>query len=97
MPDNSIEYFRSVHGFTYMTDENLPLVFPTDTLADRLDVVFHTIVRLCLGGANLPPVADELIRRGGVEGGAGGANVLDLPTNSGTWCVQSACFSSIEV
>ncbi|KAG8742284.1 hypothetical protein FRC10_001708 [Ceratobasidium sp. 414] len=28
------EYFRLVHGFTFSSDENVPLVFPTDAAAE---------------------------------------------------------------
>ncbi|KAG9096201.1 hypothetical protein FS749_008928 [Ceratobasidium sp. UAMH 11750] len=82
------EYFRLVHGFTFSSDENVPLVFPTDATADRVDIIFHIIVRLCRDGKNVPPVVDEMLRTGGLEGG--GAKVLDLVTNSGTWVTEMA-------
>ncbi|KAG8732491.1 hypothetical protein FRC10_000890 [Ceratobasidium sp. 414] len=78
------EYFRLVHGFTFPSDENVPLVFPTDPTAERIDIILHIIVRLCRDGLNVPPVVDGMLRTGGLDGG--GAKVLDLVTNSGTWC-----------
>lgn len=79
------EYFRSIHGFTYLNDEDFPTVWPTDNIAERLDIVHHTIVRLAHDGTNVSAEIDEMLRSGGVEGGAGGAAVLDIATNSGTW------------
>ncbi|KAF8597280.1 S-adenosyl-L-methionine-dependent methyltransferase [Ceratobasidium sp. AG-I] len=84
------EYFRSVHGFTYLNNEDFPIFLPTDNLAERLDIVYHTIVRLAYGGTNVSAEIDELLRSGGVSGGAGGASVLDISTNSGTWVQEMA-------
>ncbi|KAG9119694.1 hypothetical protein FRC07_005148, partial [Ceratobasidium sp. 392] len=78
------EYFRSVHGFTYQSDENLPLAFPTDMAYDRLDVILHMIARLCQNGMIVPEEADQLLRNGGLDG-RGEARVLDLVTNSAAW------------
>lgn len=89
--DQVAEYFRTVHGFTYLSDENFPIVLPTDQLADRLNVVLHTIIRLAFDGINVPPVIDEFLRSGGVDGSTtGGARVLDVATNSGTWVQEMA-------
>ncbi|KAG8784651.1 hypothetical protein FRC12_018447 [Ceratobasidium sp. 428] len=95
------EYFRDLHGFQYTADENLPIVFPSDSRAERLFVVQHTIIKLCQEGKNVPNVVDELILRGGVDGT--GARVLDLVTNSGTWVHEmaeiypNATFLSLDV
>lgn len=79
------EYFRTVHGFTYINDENLPIVLPTDQLAERLNIVLHVMIRLANEGTNAPPIVDEMLRNGGVERSARGARVLDFVTNSGAW------------
>ncbi|QRW11220.1 methyltransferase domain protein [Ceratobasidium sp. AG-Ba] len=84
------EYFRSICGFTYPADENVPLVFPADATADRLDVLLHVMVRLCLGGENVPRAIDVMLREGGVSRDGSGAKVLDVVTNSGTWVNEMA-------
>ncbi|KAF8597281.1 hypothetical protein BDV93DRAFT_562456 [Ceratobasidium sp. AG-I] len=84
------EYFRTVHGFTYLDDQSLPIVLPTDNLAERLNVVLHTLLRLAYNGVNVPPVVDELLRSGGVNPTTGGAAVLDVATNSGAWVQEMA-------
>ncbi|KAF8750935.1 Methyltransferase domain [Rhizoctonia solani] len=95
------EYFHDRFGYTYMVDENVPVVFPTDSLADRLDVLVHMIIRHCQGGKMIPSAGHELLAQGGLDGG--GAKVLDLPTNSGTWVQEiaeiypSADFVSMDV
>ncbi|KAF8598476.1 S-adenosyl-L-methionine-dependent methyltransferase [Ceratobasidium sp. AG-I] len=97
------EYFRSIHGFTYLNNEDVPIMMPTDNLAERFDIVYHTIVRLAYGGTNVPTEIDELLQSGGVEGGTGGAGVLDMATNSGTWVQEMAAayptakFVSVDV
>ncbi|KAG8777934.1 hypothetical protein FRC12_000122 [Ceratobasidium sp. 428] len=58
------DYFRSVFGYTFSADENVPLLFPTDATADRLDVLLHVIVRLCRDGTNVPTPVNEMLRRG---------------------------------
>ncbi|KAG8777933.1 hypothetical protein FRC12_000121 [Ceratobasidium sp. 428] len=88
------DYFRSVFGYTFPTDENVPLLFPTDTTADRLDVIMHLIVRLCRDGMNVPAPVDEMLRKGGVDGRGTGARVLDMVTNSGTWVGEMASIYS---
>jgi hypothetical protein len=80
-----VEYFQDFHGFTYMVDENIPLAFPTDAVAERINIVFNIIARLCQGGSNVPAPADELLRSGGLDGK--GARVLNLVTGSGVWYV----------
>ncbi|CAE6356599.1 unnamed protein product [Rhizoctonia solani] len=95
------EYFKTLHGFTYVTDDNIPLAFPTDAVAERVDIVFNIITRLCQGGKNVPAVAHELLINGGLDGS--GAQVLSLVTNSGVWAYEmastypSAQFVSIDV
>ncbi|KAG8783415.1 hypothetical protein FRC12_019747 [Ceratobasidium sp. 428] len=84
------EYFRSICGLAYQSDENVPLVFPADTTSDRLDVVLHLILRYCQGGMNIPSAVDDMLRQGGVVGAGKGAKVLDLLTNSGTWVTEMA-------
>ncbi|KAF8597284.1 S-adenosyl-L-methionine-dependent methyltransferase [Ceratobasidium sp. AG-I] len=84
------EYFRTVHGFTYLNDENLPIFLPIDNLAERLNVVLHTIIRLAYNGVNVPPIVDALLRSGGVDHMATGARVLDVATNSGSWVQEMA-------
>jgi hypothetical protein len=86
--DNVAEYFRSVYGFTYSSDENIPLVWPTNSVSKRLTVLLHFIVRLCQDGMNVPVVADDMLRRGGVFE-EGKPRVLDLMTNSAAWCVSN--------
>jgi hypothetical protein len=81
------DYFQSVHGFFYTSDENIPLVFPVVPDSGQLNVVFHTIVRLCQDGENVSAEADGVLRAGGVDNQAGGARVLDVITNCGTWLV----------
>ncbi|KAG8692558.1 hypothetical protein FRC09_011113, partial [Ceratobasidium sp. 395] len=88
------DYFRSVFGYTFPADENVPLLFPTDTTADRLDVIMHLIVRLCRDGMNVPAPVDEMLRKGGVDGRGTGARVLDMVTNSGTWVGEMASIYS---
>ncbi|KAF8594782.1 hypothetical protein BDV93DRAFT_577418 [Ceratobasidium sp. AG-I] len=88
--DQVAEYFRTVHGFTYINDENLPIVLPTDQLAERLNIVLHTMIRLAYEGTNAPSVVDELLRSGGVDKDARGAKVLDFVTNSGAWVQEMA-------
>ncbi|KAJ1300500.1 hypothetical protein OPQ81_005313 [Rhizoctonia solani] len=82
------EYFQNRYGYTYLTDENVPVVFPTDSLAERLDVLVHMMMRHCQGGQVIATVGHELLARGGLSGG--GAKVLDLPTNSGVWAQEMA-------
>ncbi|KAG9114904.1 hypothetical protein FRC07_007601 [Ceratobasidium sp. 392] len=95
------DYFKELHGFQYIADENLPIVFPSDSRAERLHVVQHAIVKLCQQGRNVPDLVDEVIRNGGV--GGTGARVLDIPTTSGTWVYEmaetypSATFLSLDV
>ncbi|KAG8697359.1 hypothetical protein FRC09_007912 [Ceratobasidium sp. 395] len=84
------DYFRSVFGYTFSADENVPLLFPTDTTAERLDVVLHIIVRICRDGMNVPTSVDEMLRTGGIDGRGVGARVLDMVTNSGTWASEMA-------
>ncbi|KAG8688120.1 hypothetical protein FRC09_013099 [Ceratobasidium sp. 395] len=98
------EYFHSVHGYTYTSDENLPLVFPVVPSTVQLNVLYHTLVRLCQDGQNVPPEADEVLRAGGVNPRLStGARVLDVITNCGTWVQEmaeeypSARFLSIDV
>ncbi|KAF8712367.1 Methyltransferase domain, partial [Rhizoctonia solani] len=74
-------YFKTLHGFTYVTDDNIPLAFPTDAVAERINVVFNIITRLSQGGKNVPAIAEELLIAGGLDGT--GARVLSLVTNSG--------------
>ncbi|KAG8777932.1 hypothetical protein FRC12_000120 [Ceratobasidium sp. 428] len=88
------DYFRSVFGYTFSADENVPLLFPADTTADRLDVIMHLIVRLCRDGMNVPASVDEMLRRGDVDGRGTGAKVLDMVTNSGTWVGEMASIYS---
>ncbi|KAJ1300499.1 hypothetical protein OPQ81_005312 [Rhizoctonia solani] len=94
-------YFKTLHGFTYVTDDNIPLAFPTDAVAERVDAVFNMITRLCQGGKNIPSIADELLAKGGLDGK--GARVLSLVTNSGVWAYEMAStyrdarFVSIDV
>ncbi|KDN36575.1 hypothetical protein RSAG8_10749, partial [Rhizoctonia solani AG-8 WAC10335] len=77
------------------------LAFPTDAVAERVNIVFNIITRLCQGGKNVPAVADELLINGGLDGN--GARVLSLVTNSGVWAYEmasaypSAEFVSIDV
>ncbi|QRV82473.1 methyltransferase domain protein [Ceratobasidium sp. AG-Ba] len=95
-------YFRSVSGFTYSSNEDVPILIPTDTNANKLDVLLHIIVRLCQGGRNVPCEVDEMLRKGGVDSETG-ARVLDIVTNSGTWVEEmadtypTAGFTSIDV
>ncbi|KAF8597285.1 S-adenosyl-L-methionine-dependent methyltransferase [Ceratobasidium sp. AG-I] len=84
------EYFRTVHGFTYLTDESLPVFLPADNFAERFYVVLHTLLRLAYNGVNVPPVVDQLLRSGGVDRTTDGARVLDLATNSGAWVQDMA-------
>ncbi|CAE6385351.1 unnamed protein product [Rhizoctonia solani] len=89
-------YFKTLHGFTYVTDDNLPLAFPTDAVAERVNVVFNIITRLSQGGKNVPAVADELLTRGGLDGAGG--RVLSLVTNSGVWAYEMAsAYPSAEI
>ncbi|QRV93076.1 methyltransferase domain protein [Ceratobasidium sp. AG-Ba] len=96
-------YFRSVHGSVFPSDENAPLVFPTEATADRLDILLHIIVRLLRGGKNVPDSIDEMLRNGGVARGGTGARVLDAVTNSGTWVKEmaetysTATFTSLDI
>ncbi|ELU39551.1 methyltransferase domain-containing protein [Rhizoctonia solani AG-1 IA] len=76
-----VDYFKTLHGFTYVTDDNIPLAFPTDAVAERINVVFNIITRLSQGGKNVPAIAEELLIAGGLDGT--GARVLSLVTNSG--------------
>ncbi|QRV95859.1 methyltransferase domain protein [Ceratobasidium sp. AG-Ba] len=98
-----IGYFRSVHGSMFPSDENTPLVLPTDVTADRLDILLHMIVRLCRGGKNVPDSVDEMLRNGGVGGDGMGARVLDAVTNSGIWVNEMAeiysntSFTSLDI
>ena len=80
---NSTEYFRTVHGFTYLNDESLPIYLPTDNLAGH-HIVLHTLLRLAYNGVNVPVAVDQMLRSGGVDC-TSGASVLDVATNSGTW------------
>ncbi|KAH7335872.1 S-adenosyl-L-methionine-dependent methyltransferase [Rhizoctonia solani] len=95
------DYFKTLHGFTYVTDDNVPLAFPTDAVAERVNIVFNIITRLCQGGKNVPALADELLMKGGLDGK--GARVLSLVTNSGVWAYEmasaypSAEFVSVDV
>ncbi|KAG8686333.1 hypothetical protein FRC11_009111, partial [Ceratobasidium sp. 423] len=95
------EYFRNRYGFTYLTDDNVPTVFPTDSLAERLDVLVHMLIRHCQGGNIIATVGHELLAQGGL--GGDGAKVLDLVTNSGAWVQEmadiylSAEFVSVDV
>ncbi|CAE6385342.1 unnamed protein product [Rhizoctonia solani] len=82
------EYFQDRFGYTYMIDENVPTVFPTDSLAERLDVLLHMIIRHCQGGKTIPAPGHELLAQGGLN--CNGSRVLDLPTNSGTWVQEMA-------
>ncbi|EUC58343.1 methyltransferase domain protein [Rhizoctonia solani AG-3 Rhs1AP] len=82
------EYFRDRFGYTYLTDDNIPVVFPIDTLALRLDVLIHIIIRLCQGGSIVATAGHELLAQGGL--GGNGAKVLDLVTNSGAWVQEMA-------
>ncbi|KAG8751751.1 hypothetical protein FRC12_012273 [Ceratobasidium sp. 428] len=84
------DYFRSVSGHTFSADENVPLLFPTDTTAERLDVVLHIIVRICRDGMNVSTLVDEMLRTGGIDGRGVGARVLDMVTNSDTWASEMA-------
>lgn len=77
------EYFHSLHGFQYVTDENLPLVFPTDSITERIDIIYNVITKVCQGDKSVPAAAEELLEQGGLNGR--GARVLDLVTSSGTW------------
>ncbi|KAG8697527.1 hypothetical protein FRC08_006476 [Ceratobasidium sp. 394] len=88
--DEAVGYFRSLHGSTYVMDENVPITFPVDALRDRMDVVLHTIVRLTYDGQNVPDEVEAMLRVGGVNRGQGGARVLDVVTNSGTWVREMA-------
>ncbi|CAE6440237.1 unnamed protein product [Rhizoctonia solani] len=96
-----LEYFKTLHGFTYVTDDNVPLAFPTDAVAERVNIVFNIITRLFQGGKNVPAVAEELLMNGGLDGN--GARVLSLVTNSGVWAYEmastfpSAQFVSIDI
>ncbi|KAF8597282.1 S-adenosyl-L-methionine-dependent methyltransferase [Ceratobasidium sp. AG-I] len=83
------EYFRTVHGFTYLNDQSLPIFLPTDNLAGH-HIVLHTLLRLAFNGVNVPPVVDELLRSGGVDHMTTGAKVLDVMTNSGAWVQEMA-------
>ncbi|CAE7151624.1 unnamed protein product [Rhizoctonia solani] len=82
------EYFHNRFGHTYLTDDNIPVVFPVDSIALRLDVLIHMIIRLCQGGNIIATVGHELLARGGL--GGSGAKVLDFPTNSGAWVQEMA-------
>ncbi|CAE6476738.1 unnamed protein product [Rhizoctonia solani] len=82
------EYFHDRYGYTYLIDENVPTVFPIDSLAERLDVLVHMIIRHCQGGKIIATVGHELLAQGGLAGN--GAKVLDLVTNSGTWVQEMA-------
>ncbi|QRV96393.1 methyltransferase domain protein [Ceratobasidium sp. AG-Ba] len=95
-------YFRSVSGFTYSSNEDVPVLIPADTNANKLDVLLHIIVRLCQGGKNVPCEVDDMLRNGGVDS-ENGARVLDVVTNSGTWVEEmadiypTASFTSVDV
>ncbi|QRV81382.1 methyltransferase domain protein [Ceratobasidium sp. AG-Ba] len=101
--DESAGYFRSVHGSMFPSDESIPLLFPTDASADRLDILQHIIIRLCRGGKNIPDSVDEMLRNGGVARNGTGARVLDAVTNSGTWVNEmaetypTATFTSLDI
>ncbi|KAH7335873.1 S-adenosyl-L-methionine-dependent methyltransferase [Rhizoctonia solani] len=82
------EYFHDRFGYTYMTDENIPAVFPTDSLAERLETLAHIMIRHCQGGKIIATVGHELLAQGGL--GGNGARVLDLATNSGAWVQEMA-------
>ena len=56
-----------------------------DSLALRLDILAHMIIRLCQGGSIVATAGHELLAQGGL--GGNGAKVLDLATNSGAWYV----------
>ncbi|KAG9099669.1 hypothetical protein FRC06_004963 [Ceratobasidium sp. 370] len=75
-------------GSSYHTMSTLQSSEVADATAERLDIILHIIVRLCRDGKNVPPVVDEMLRTGGLDGG--GAKVLDLVTNSGTWVNEMA-------
>ncbi|CUA67723.1 hypothetical protein RSOLAG22IIIB_07561 [Rhizoctonia solani] len=82
------EYYHNRFGYTYLTDENIPVVFPIDSLALRLDVLAHMMIRLCQGGNIVATVGHELLAQGGL--GGNGTRVLDLATNSGVWVQEMA-------
>ncbi|KAG9078366.1 hypothetical protein FRC06_008401, partial [Ceratobasidium sp. 370] len=96
-------YFHSVHGYTYTSDENLPLVFPIGPDSVNINILYHTLVRFYQDGQNVPIEADRVLRAGGVDPASVGARVLDVITNSGTWVQEmaeeypTASFLSIDV
>ncbi|QRW11218.1 methyltransferase domain protein [Ceratobasidium sp. AG-Ba] len=83
-------YFQSIYGTTFPSDENVPLVFPSDAKAEQLDVLLHTIIRLCRGGKHVPDEVDEMLRSRSAEKERPGVKVLDLTTDSGTWAKEMA-------
>ncbi|QRV95920.1 methyltransferase domain protein [Ceratobasidium sp. AG-Ba] len=87
--DEVAEYFRSVYGFTYNADENIPLVWPANSTSEKLTILLHLILRICQDGMNVPTGADALLRAGGVDR-KGGPRVLDLMTNCAVWVNEMA-------
>jgi hypothetical protein len=78
-------YFHLVHGFSYTRDENLPLFLPAPATFHQIHLLVHAVVRLSQDGKNVPFEADQVIRAGGLNAQTGGARVLDIFTNCGTW------------
>ncbi|QRV85177.1 methyltransferase domain protein [Ceratobasidium sp. AG-Ba] len=98
------EYFQSIHGYTYTSDENVPFWLPFSSDVVPISVMYHTFIRISQDGQNISPEAEQVLQQGGVEGNVGTSpRVLDLITNCGTWAQEmakeypTATFVSVDV
>ncbi|QRV78717.1 TAM domain methyltransferase [Ceratobasidium sp. AG-Ba] len=80
LTSNRIDYFRSIYGTTFPSDDNVPILFPSDASANMVDILLHVIIRLCRGGKHVPDEVDEVLRKASAEPGGAGVKVLDIVT-----------------
>ncbi|QRV93505.1 methyltransferase domain protein [Ceratobasidium sp. AG-Ba] len=84
------DYFQSIYGTTFPSDDNVPILFPSGAEAKIADILLHVIIRLCRGGKHVPDEVDEVLRKASMEPEGAEVKVLDMVTDSGIWVKEMA-------